>query len=155
MVNVPFHAVTILSSRWGRGLNCLASNKVWRHLERHDTTSSFERSNISFISSTVDLTIKTFLLFSSSCGSCRHYKRICYSLFMNADERKKVIKSFNTQRHLGTWWWGRIPPNQPYPKGAAPAATTLLAEWPISISRRGVKKKKKTRTIRLSVIKDG
>ena len=29
---------------------------------------------------------------------------------------------------LGTWWWGRIPPNQPYPKGAAPAATTLLAE---------------------------
>ena len=30
---------------------------------------------------------------------------------------------------LGTWWWGRIPPNQPYPKGAAPAATTLLAEW--------------------------
>ena len=30
---------------------------------------------------------------------------------------------------LGTWWWGRITPNQPYPKGAAPALTTLLAEW--------------------------
>ena len=30
---------------------------------------------------------------------------------------------------LGTWWWGRIPPNQSHPKGAAPAATTLLAEW--------------------------
>ena len=30
---------------------------------------------------------------------------------------------------LGTWWWGRIPPIQPHPKGAAPAATTLLAEW--------------------------
>ena len=29
---------------------------------------------------------------------------------------------------LGTWWWGRIPPNQPYPKGAVPAATTLLKE---------------------------
>ena len=29
---------------------------------------------------------------------------------------------------LGTWWRGRIPPNQPYPKGAAPAVTTLLAE---------------------------
>ena len=28
-----------------------------------------------------------------------------------------------------TWWWGRIPPNQPYPKGAAPAWTTLLEEW--------------------------
>ena len=26
---------------------------------------------------------------------------------------------------LGTWWWGRIRPNQPYPKGAAPAAITL------------------------------
>ena len=25
--------------------------------------------------------------------------------------------------------WGRIPPNHHYPKGAAPAATTLLAEW--------------------------
>ena len=30
---------------------------------------------------------------------------------------------------LGTWWWGRISPNQPYPKGAAPAATTSLNEW--------------------------
>ena len=30
---------------------------------------------------------------------------------------------------LCTWWRGRIQPNQPYPKGAAPAATTLLAEW--------------------------
>ena len=30
---------------------------------------------------------------------------------------------------LGTWWLGRIPPNQPYSTGAAPAATTLLAEW--------------------------
>ena len=30
---------------------------------------------------------------------------------------------------LGTWWWDQIPPNQPYPKGAVPAATTLLAEW--------------------------
>ena len=39
---------------------------------------------------------------------------------------------------LGTWWWGRISPNQPYPKGAAPAATTLLAEWRPSIPRKGV-----------------
>ena len=30
---------------------------------------------------------------------------------------------------LSTWWWDRIPPNQPYPKGAAPAATSLLTEW--------------------------
>ena len=30
---------------------------------------------------------------------------------------------------LGTWWWCRIPPNQPYSKGAAPAASTLLTEW--------------------------
>ena len=27
---------------------------------------------------------------------------------------------------LGTWWWGRISPNQPHSKGAAPAATTPL-----------------------------
>ena len=39
---------------------------------------------------------------------------------------------------LGTWWWGQIPPNQPYPKGAAPAASTLLAEWWPSIPRKGV-----------------
>ena len=26
-------------------------------------------------------------------------------------------------------WWGRMPPNQPYPKGAAPTAITLRAEW--------------------------
>ena len=25
---------------------------------------------------------------------------------------------------LGTWWWDPIPPNQPYPKVTAPAATT-------------------------------
>ena len=25
---------------------------------------------------------------------------------------------------LGTWWWGHIPSNQPYPKCAAAAATT-------------------------------
>ena len=24
---------------------------------------------------------------------------------------------------LSTWWWDRIPPNQPYLKGAVPAAT--------------------------------
>ena len=30
---------------------------------------------------------------------------------------------------LGIWWWGRIPPNQPYPKDAALAATTLLPDW--------------------------
>ena len=30
---------------------------------------------------------------------------------------------------LDTWWWGRISPYQPYPKGAASVATTLLAEW--------------------------
>ena len=29
---------------------------------------------------------------------------------------------------LGTWWWGRIPPKQPYSRGAALAATTLLAD---------------------------
>ena len=34
-----------------------------------------------------------------------------------------------TKPVLGTWWWGGIPPNQPYPKGAAQAATTLLAVW--------------------------
>ena len=39
---------------------------------------------------------------------------------------------------LGTWWWGRIPPNQPYPKGSAPAATTLLAEWWPLIPQKGV-----------------
>ena len=27
---------------------------------------------------------------------------------------------------LGTWWWGRIPPNHPFLKGTAPVATTLL-----------------------------
>ena len=30
---------------------------------------------------------------------------------------------------LGNWWLGQIAPNQPFPKGAAPAATTLLAKW--------------------------
>ena len=30
---------------------------------------------------------------------------------------------------LGTSWWDWISPNQPYPKGAAPAATTPLNEW--------------------------
>ena len=29
---------------------------------------------------------------------------------------------------LGTRWWGRIPPNQPYLKAVAPRAATLLAE---------------------------
>ena len=30
---------------------------------------------------------------------------------------------------LCIWWWGQISPNQPYPKGAVPAATTLPNEW--------------------------
>ena len=35
---------------------------------------------------------------------------------------------------LGTRWWGRISPNQPHPKGAAPPVTTLLIEWWLHIS---------------------
>ena len=39
------------------------------------------------------------------------------------------IRAWKPVPVLGIWWWGRIPSNQPCPKGAAPAATTLLAEW--------------------------
>ena len=41
---------------------------------------------------------------------------------------RSTVEVRGSKPELGTWWWGRIPPGQPYPKGAAPAATTLLAE---------------------------
>ena len=39
---------------------------------------------------------------------------------------------------LGTWWCGRIPPNQPYSKVAAAAGSTLLVELWSFIPRKGV-----------------
>ena len=42
---------------------------------------------------------------------------------------RPTLELRGTKPELGTWWWGRIPPNQSYPKGGAPAATTLLPEW--------------------------
>ena len=50
---------------------------------------------------------------------------------------------------LGTLWWGRVPPNQPYPMGAALAATTLLAEWCPSIPRKGVNIVKKMKHVHM------
>ena len=49
---------------------------------------------------------------------------------------------------LGTWWWGWISPNQPYPKGAARVASTPLNEWWLQISLyriNTVSKKKQTK----------
>ena len=39
------------------------------------------------------------------------------------------VEILGSKPALGTWWWGWIPPKQTYPKGAAPAATTILPEW--------------------------
>ena len=47
----------------------------------------------------------------------------------SVERRTLETEVWGSKPVLGTSWWGRISPNQPYPKGAAPAATTLLAEW--------------------------
>ena len=53
-----------------------------------------------------------------------------YSQVAQSVERRTLEEEVRgSEPVLGTWWWGRIPPNQPYPKGAAPAATTLVEEW--------------------------
>ena len=47
----------------------------------------------------------------------------------SVERRNLEVEVRGSKPALGTWRWGRIPPNQPYPKGAAPAATALLAVW--------------------------
>ena len=47
----------------------------------------------------------------------------------SVERRTLEVEVQGSKPALGTWCWGKIPPNQPYLKGAAPAATTLLAEW--------------------------
>ena len=47
----------------------------------------------------------------------------------SVERRTLEVKVRGSKPALDTWWWGSIPPNQPFPKGAAPAATTQLAEW--------------------------
>ena len=47
----------------------------------------------------------------------------------SVERRTLEVEVRGSKLMLGTWWCCRIPPYQPYPKGAALAATTLLAEW--------------------------
>ena len=55
-----------------------------------------------------------------------------YQFLIDRSRGRQVAQSVETRGSkpaLDTWWWGRIQPYQPYPKGAAPAASALLAEW--------------------------
>ena len=47
----------------------------------------------------------------------------------SVEHRTLEVEVPGSKTALSTWWWGRISPNQPYPKGAAPAATTSLNKW--------------------------
>ena len=38
----------------------------------------------------------------------------------SVERRTLEAEVWGSKPMLSTWWWGRIPPNQPYPKGAAP-----------------------------------
>ena len=44
----------------------------------------------------------------------------------SVERRTLEVEVRGSRPALGTSWWGRISPNQPYSKGAAPAATTPL-----------------------------
>ena len=56
---------------------------------------------------------------------------------------------------LGPWWWCWISPNQPYTRGAAPAATTPFNEWLLQISLNGINtvSKKKNTVCSISLLK--
>ena len=55
--------------------------------------------------------------------------KMAHQVAQSVERRTLEAEVPSSNPELGTWWWGRIPPNQPYLKGVAPAATTLLAEW--------------------------
>ena len=38
----------------------------------------------------------------------------------SVERRTLEVEVRGSKSALGTWWWDRIPPKQPYPKGAAP-----------------------------------
>ena len=46
----------------------------------------------------------------------------------SVERRTLEVEVRGSKPALGTWWWGRISPNQPYPKGAVSEATTSLNE---------------------------
>ena len=47
----------------------------------------------------------------------------------SVERRTLEVEARGSKPALVTWWWDRIPPDQPYPKVTAPAANTPLAEW--------------------------
>ena len=62
----------------------------------------------------------------------------------SVERRTLEVEVWGSKQPLGTW--GRISPNQPHPKGAAPTSTTPLNEWWLQIFLCGintVSKKKK------------
>ena len=44
----------------------------------------------------------------------------------SVERRTLEVEVRGSKPMLGIWWWGRIPPSQPYPKGVASAATTII-----------------------------
>ena len=55
--------------------------------------------------------------------------RLSRQVAQSVERRALDVEVSGSKPAFGTWWWGRISPNQPYPNGAAPAATTPLNEW--------------------------
>ena len=47
----------------------------------------------------------------------------------SVERRVLEVEFWRSKPSLGTCWWDRISPNQAYPKGGAPAATTSLIGW--------------------------
>ena len=70
-----------------------------------------------------------------------------HQVAQSVERRTLEIEVRCSKPALCTWWWGRMSPNQPYPKGAAPAATTSLTKWGLHISLNGIKTVSKKKII--------
>ena len=62
-------------------------------------------------------------------ASHNNYVKLWRQVAQSVERRTLEVEVRGSEPVLGTWWWGRIPPNQPYPKDTAPAVTTLFIEW--------------------------
>ena len=74
----------------------------------------------------------------SSVNHTDTHNQVGRQVAQSVERRTLQVEVQGSKPALGTWWLGWISPNQPYPKGAAPEATTPLKQWWLQISLNGI-----------------
>ena len=53
-----------------------------------------------------------------------------HQVAQSVERRTLEVEIRGSKPALGTWWWGRISPNQPYPKGEHTSQRVVIPNFP-------------------------